>query len=390
MKRLVDGKGAMDCVMSLLRLGGVSGSEKEVARAISKLLKGVGRLRHDRANARIPEPTSCGNLVCEIPGGGKRAREKPILFSAHMDKVPTAAGAVPVLRGSFIRPKGKTGLGADDRSGCAALVTMARTVRGLGVEHPPLVLLFTVREETGLWGARFSERALLKRCRFGYNLDGSDPATFVVGAPSSDKFTIRIRGRASHAGAAPEKGVNASTVFARAVASLAKGRWLGKVKKGSEEGTSNIGVVKGGDATNIVMASLVVEAEARSYSQAFLDRIVSTFRKEFEKAARSAKNSEGVRAKVTFERSHIYTTFDLPEKARVVARALRAAESLGMDPALKKQFGGLDANWFNGYGLPTLTLGAGGRDAHTVGERLDVKKYLDACELMVRLATGED
>ena len=113
-------------------------------------------------------------------------------------------------------------------------------------------------------------------------------------------------------------------------------------------------------------------------------------RKEFEKAARSVENSEGVRAKVTFERSHIYTTFDLPEKERVVARAMRAAESLGMDPALKKQFGGLDANWFNGYGLPTLTLGAGGRDAHTVGERLNVKKYLDACELVVRLATEED
>lgn len=390
MKRLVRRKEALDCLLGLLRLGGVSGSEKEVARAISSSLKGVGRLRHDKANARIPEPTDCGNLVCEIPGRGKHAREKPTLFSAHMDKVPTARGAVPVLKGSFIRPKGKTGLGADDRAGCAALVTMARTVRRLGVEHPPLVLLFTVREETGLWGARFSERALLKKCRFGYNLDGSDPATFVVGAPSSDKFTIHIQGRASHAGAAPEKGVNTSTVFALAASALAKGGWLGKIKKGKNEGTSNIGVVRGGDATNIVMASLTVEAEARSYSHAFLNRIIATFKKEFEKAARSVKNTEGVRAKVKMERSRIYTTFDLSENERVVSRALSAADSLGLEAALKKQFGGLDANWFNAYGLPTLTLGAGGRDAHTVGERLNVRQYLDACELVVRLATEED
>ncbi len=390
MKRIVDRKEALDVVLSLLRLGGVSGEEQEVARGIAKLLKGAGRLHHDRANARIPEPTRCGNLICEVPGRGKRAKEKPILFSAHMDKVPTARGAVPVLKGFFIRPKGETGLGADDRSGCAALVTMARTLRRLGLGHPPLVLLFTVREETGLWGARFSDRALLRKCRFGYNLDGSDPAAFVVGAPSSDKFTIHVRGRASHAGAAPEKGVNSSTVFARAVAALAKGGWLGKIEKGANEGTSNIGVVKGGDATNIVMASLTAEAEARSYSQAFLNRIVSTFRKEFDRAARSVRSAGGIGAKVTFERSHIYTTFDLSERERVVSRALSAAESLGLDATLKKQFGGLDANWFNAYGLPTLTLGAGGKDAHTVGERLNVRQYLDACEFVLRLATEED
>ena len=97
MKRLVERKEALDCVMGLLRLGGVSGEEREVARAVSRLLKGAGRLRHDGADARIPEPTTCGNLVCELAGTGERAKEKPILFSAHMDKVPTARDAVPVL-----------------------------------------------------------------------------------------------------------------------------------------------------------------------------------------------------------------------------------------------------------------------------------------------------
>ncbi len=48
--------------------------------------------------------------------------------------------------------------------------------------------------------------------------------------------------------------------------------------------------------------------------------------------------------------------------------------------------GGVDANWLNARGLPTVTFGAGQHRAHTVEEYVDVREYLDGCRLAVALA----
>ena len=49
---------------------------------------------------------------------------------------------------------GTTALGGDNRTGCAVLVTLAETLLKHKLPHPPITLLFTVREESGLHGAR--------------------------------------------------------------------------------------------------------------------------------------------------------------------------------------------------------------------------------------------
>ncbi len=386
---LVKESEAIRTVMALLKIEGVTGKESAVARFIESELKKAGvparNIRTDRAHRRFPFPAETGNVIAEIAGRGSRAKNKPILFCAHMDTVAIAAGARPVRKGSFIVPKGKTALGADDRSGCAVLLVLAKTLKRLKTDHPPLVLLFTAAEETGLWGARFVDARALKKCAMGFSYDGGDPAELTVAAPSSDVFTIEIEGAASHAGVHPEKGISAATVFARAVAKLDKGGWLGKIRKGRELGTSNIGVVEGGAATNIVMPSLKAKGEARSYSGAFLDRITGTIRKEFERAASRVKNDRGRRARVKLTRTPIYRAFDLGDDSPVVNAAKRAAKAVGLKARPKRQFGGLDANWLNAH-CPVVTLGTGAHDPHQPGEKLDVKQYLLGCEMAVRLA----
>jgi tripeptide aminopeptidase len=66
--------------------------------------------------------------------------------------------------------------------------------------------------------------------------------------------------------------------------------------------------------------------------------------------------------------------------------AERALESVGLKPVSKRQFGGLDANWLNAHGLPTVTLGAGGHNQHAITEYLDVREHLVACEMALRLS----
>jgi tripeptide aminopeptidase len=58
-----------------------------------------------------------------------------------------------------------------------------------------------------------------------------------------------------------------------------------------------------------------------------------------------------------------------------------------MKPRLELADGGLDANYLNAKGLPTVTFGAGQHSPHTLDEYVDVKEYLGGCRLAVALAT---
>src|SRR5262249_58626261 len=119
-------------------------------------------------------------------------------------------------------------------------------------------LLFTVREESGLFGARHLRPSELGGARMGFNYDGGWASDVVIGAVGSDRWEVEIFGRASHAGGAPERGISATMILAEALAAIRAGGWFGKVVKGERNGTSNVGPVCGasggpaGDATNVV------------------------------------------------------------------------------------------------------------------------------------------
>jgi tripeptide aminopeptidase len=49
--------------------------------------------------------------------------------------------------------------------------------------------------------------------------------------------------------------------------------------------------------------------------------------------------------------------------------------------------GGLDTNWLDKHGVPTVTIGAGQYEIHTVNEYVDLPEYAQGCRLAVLLAT---
>src|SRR5262249_14214783 len=167
------------------------------------------------------------------------------LFMTHLDTVPLCAGAVPVRRGNRGFPEGKTALGGDNRTGVACLVTLIATLLEKKLPHGPLTFLFTVREESGLWGARFVDPADLRNPEMGFNVDGRSPREITIGATGAERWQAEIHGRAAHAGAHPEEGISASMVVSLALAEIHKQGWFGKIKKGGKEGTSNVGSIGG-------------------------------------------------------------------------------------------------------------------------------------------------
>jgi tripeptide aminopeptidase len=393
----IDNKAAVERLMRFLAVEGITGQEAAIGREIVAALKEVGvpagAIYLDDANKRIPVPTQTGNLIVHLPGRGAMHNQPALMFMTHMDTVPLCAGAKPKLQGRKIVNTVKTALGGDNRTGCGVLVTLAAELTSQNLDHPPITLLFCVREESGLWGARFVDKADLRSPVMAFNYDGGSSSNVVVGAVGADRWEVEIFGRASHAGVAPERGISSTIILALALAEVKAGGWFGKVVKGKKQGTSNVGPVTGGegrpagDATNVVTDYVHVRGESRSHDAKFFPQITAAYKAAFEKAAKKVKNSEGKTGRIKFRKQTDYHPFRMKDTLPVVKRAAAAVEAGGGTPNIKTANGGLDANWMVRHGIPTVTFGAGQNEVHTVDEWINLGEYERACALALRLAT---
>ena len=377
-------------MLQMLAIPGESGRERAVAQFIVRQLRRAGvpreAIHFDDAHQRSPHGGEIGNLVCRLPGTRGGARR---LLMAHLDTVPLCVGARPVVRGDTVYPKDTgTGLGADDRAGAAAVLSAALEIVRAGLPHPPLTFLWTVQEEIGLCGARYARLGLLGKPRLAFNFDGSSPEDVTLGATGGYRMTIRVEGVSSHAGVSPEKGASAIAMAAVAIARLHRAGWHGRVVKDGCQGTSNVGVIRGGEATNVVPREVEILAEARSHDPRFRARIAAAVEEAFRRSARSVRSSEGRHGEVRVEGRLDYEAFLLPEDSPGVLAAEGAVRAVGGEPIRAVSNGGLDANWMTARGIPTVTLGAGAAKAHTLEECLDLARFRRACRIALRLAAG--
>jgi tripeptide aminopeptidase len=386
----IDQKAAVERVMQLMAIRGKSCEEGEIVRFITKELRRAGiptsAIQIDEVNRKSPAGGEVGNLIVTLPGTERGPRR---LLMAHLDTVPLCVGARPVLKGKTVAAADPdTALGADDRSGTAVVLTSILEILRQKLAHPPLTLFWPVQEEIGLYGARYVSLPRLGSPKLCFNWDGGSAASACIGATGSYDLDIEIEGIASHAGVHPEGGVSAIAVAGLAISDLARNGWHGLIIKGKNTGTSNIGVISGGEATNVVTPAVKLHAEVRSHDPRFRKRLVEEFRKAFERAAKSVTNDTGKAGRVRFEADLKYESFRLAESELAVQESLRAIRAVGLEPLTRISNGGLDANWLSARGLPTVTLGSGQTNVHTVNETLNLDDFLNGCRIGLLLATG--
>jgi tripeptide aminopeptidase len=387
-----DRRRAFDLVMRLLAIPGPSTREREVAEFIRTQLLEAGApsraIESDTVHRRTPARGETGNLVLRLPGTRRAARR---MLSAHIDTVPLCVGCRPVRRGGVVRSDAPgTALGADDRAGAAVVLSTALEILRRGLPHPPLTFCWFVQEELGLQGSRQVRTTMLARPGMAFNWDGGSPYKLTVGATGCYRLSLDIEGLASHAGGAPELGVSAIAIAALAIADLQRTGWHGDIRKGRRRGTSNFGHIRGGDATNVVTDRVRILAEARSHDPRFRRRILREIKGAFHRAAREVRSARGARGSVTMDVLPAYESFRLPENAPCVLAAEAAVRSLGHEAPRAVANGGIDANWLVRHGIPTVSLGCGQRNPHTVNEGLDVKLFHEACRIALRLATATE
>jgi tripeptide aminopeptidase len=186
---------------------------------------------------------------------------------------------------------------------------------------------------------------------------------------------FRVRGLEAHAGACPEKGVNAIKVAAEGIARMQLGRI-------DHETTANIGVIEGGMAVNIVPNTVVLRGEARSHNEEKLERQTQHMLECLREAASRHVlewNGQRFQAHVEAKIDRAYHRMHVADDSPIVRLVQAAATNLSLELKTLAWGGGCDANVLNQKGLEVANLSTGMREIHTVNEWLDLKDlYLSA------------
>ena len=364
-----------DTFKFLVQIDSVSREEGVMAGEIRKIFDSMGAETFVDGSGDMTG-SDTGNLIARFPGN---VQAPPLLLNAHMDTVEPGKGITAILENGTFTSDGTTILGADDKSAIAILLETLTVLKEDSLSYGPIEVVLTVCEEIGLLGAKHLDLSLIT-ARYGYALDATDTEGIVTRAPSANRLEFEIHGKDAHAGAAPEKGINAILLASKAIAELALGRI-------DHETTCNIGVIEGGIAINIVPNLVRVKGEVRSHDEEKLhkitDQIVSTFKEVVENYRSSAADKNLPRLKTRIEKdfSRTYIQDDHP----VVKLASKAAENLGRKMVSKTTGGGADANIFYEKGILTGVLGTGMRDMHTVREWVKLDDMVRTVELLLEI-----
>ncbi len=299
---------------------------------------------------------------------------EPLMFSSHMDTVVPGKGVKPtVCDDGYVRTDGTTVLGGDDKAGICAIMAAMEAVKD--ETHRTVEAIFTVREESGMFGAKNLDYSRIQS-KNGVILDSSGgPDLIITGAPGQNKITAKFIGRKAHAGLAPETGISAIQVAAHAVSAM-------ELLRIDFETTCNIGTLKAEGPTNIVSESCVLLMEVRSRNtdklNAHTDHLLACMNAACEKFG----------ATLEVDVATSYLGYSYEDEHPLVARVAEAGRSIGLTPQTATSGGGSDANIYNQHGIAALNMGVGMEKVHTVNEQLNISDMEKAAAVCEKLMLG--
>jgi glutamate carboxypeptidase len=263
----------------------------------------------------------------------------------------------------------------DMKGGIAQALWAVRALGSLGRSpRRALVLLCTADEEVGSPSSRSLIEAEGRRSAAALVVE---PAHTPQGALKTarkgvGRFSVAIRGRASHAGSDPDKGVSAVQELAHQVLRL---HALTDPVRGT---TVNVGVVAGGTRPNVVAAEARAEVDLRVTSLAEAERVAAAIHGLAPVTPGAEVVVAGGLTRPPLERT--------PQVVALFRRAQAIAAELGFRLGEGSVGGGSDGAFTAALGIPTLDgLGAVGDGAHAEHEHVIVARMPERAALLARL-----
>jgi tripeptide aminopeptidase len=351
--------------LDLVQIDSPSGDESAIAEFVAARLRDLG------AEVQVD---GMFNVTAKLPGYGVKQNAKPLFLNAHTDNVAPARGIKPIVAGGQIASDGTTVLGADDLAGVTAILEGVRSLVEDKKKHLPLEIAITSQEEMGLVGAKGLDMSGF-RAKEGVVFDGGGPVgSITLAAPTHNLLEVTIQGKAAHS-ALPEGSINALNLAALALTKA-------KVGKLASDTTANFGIIRGGNARNIVPEKVELVGEVRSRNVKKLERHTRAIKTAFEKAIK------GTGAKLDFRVTRAYNQYEFRKSDRLVRRVADALKKIGRTPKYRATMGGSDANIWNAKGIKSVVVSVGYEQIHTTAEYIPISELIKAAELVETLASA--
>jgi glutamate carboxypeptidase len=364
--------GALELLKEIVNIdsgtGDVEGGAKVEAVLRARLIQLGAEVRTEPAEA----PGLPDNLVAVLHGTGKGR----ILIIAHVDTVfgPGTVAARPFSMDSQ-RAHGP-GVG-DEKAGVVNAFTALKILHDLGFKNfATITFLLDDSEERGSPGSTKLIRRLAREHDVEFNMEPGDPPdALTVWRKGSASIRIQVKGRAAHAGMAPQDGRNAAVELMHQLNAL-----QGAFPTSGSGITVNLTVLRAGERANIIPDQAEATINVRYRKTEEFDAILA----KVEAGTHSTQVPD-----TTVTLAHDPAFPPLTENAQIDALAARARviyAEIGKTVELSGNGGASESALAMSEGTPALDgLGYVGGDFHTDHEWIDLNSVVPRLYLFTRL-----
>lgn len=342
---------------------------------MSERVKDIARVR------TFPGGAFGKHMRCEfvLPALSKKSRKKSgqILALGHSDTVWTLGTLASM---PFRRAKGRLwGPGVlDMKGGMVFFIFAMRVLRDLDVPVARRVVMQVNSDEEV--GSETSRALTEQAARESDAVLVLEPGTGLEGKLKTARrgvgdYTVKVRGKASHAGVDFANGANAILEMSRQIEKISG---FTRLDRGV---TVSPGVIRGGTRSNVVAAECIAVIDIRAprlRDRGYLEKKFASL-KPFDR--RCQIEITGGLNRPPMERSAgVRKLFSLAKKLAV---------DLGVTLEESATGGGSDGNFTAALGVPTLDgLGAVGEGAHAVNESILIHRIADRTALLAKLVAA--
>lgn len=359
--------GSLRRLRRLVELESPSGDEarlRSLAADFATALTGLGARIETRDVGGVGE-----HVIGRLPGAEPDL--PPVMILGHLDTVHPVGSFAPVFRVENGRAWGPGAF--DMKAGWACMLEALDRSRMDGTRRRPVLVLATCDEETGSATSRDLIQELARDVRA---VLVPEPPFPDGGAKTRRKgvgwYRITIRGRASHAGLAPDSGVNAVLELAHQVMAVSQ-------LEDRDAGTTvNVDQAGGGTASNVIPASAWAEVDVRFTSMVEAQRVDAGI-----KGLVPVLPGAGIEVDGGINRPPMDRTEGVVD---LYLRAQQLAEEAGWALGEGQSGGASDGSLTAAMGVPTLDgIGPMGGGAHAADEHVIVNDLPRRVNLYSRL-----
>lgn len=274
---------------------------------------------------------------------------------------------------TLITTDGNTLLGADDKAGCAEIVTAAEyLIAHPEIKHGRIAVGFTPDEEIGRGAHKFDVAKF--GAEWAYTMDGSEVGELEYENFNAAGAVVKIHGLSVHPGYAYGKMVNAGLLAAEFIQMLPVDETPATTK--GFDGFYHLMDITA-DISEAKLQYIIRDHDEEKYEarKKFMEEKVSEFNQKYGAGTAEVEIKEQYRnMKQQFE-----------GKMHIIDLAAKAMKEAGIEPKIKAIRGGTDGAQLSYMGLPCPNIFAGGMNFHGPYEYVALESMEKATEVIINI-----